>query len=131
VLHLAGVSPPRPMTIDLMARLLEAMGGRVERVVVSSLRESTFYASLHVADGARQELDARPSDGINLAVRVGAPIFVDEQVFEAGSFAAGDEAALERELTQRGAKDGEEPPPGDWRSLTPDLMTSWHPPFAR
>jgi hypothetical protein len=68
------------MTIDLMARLLEAMGGRVDRVVVSSLRENTFYAAVHVADGATRELDARPSDGINLAVRLGAAIFVDEDV---------------------------------------------------
>jgi uncharacterized protein len=130
-LHLAGVSTPRPMTIDLMARLLAAMGARLERVVVSSLREDTFYAALHLTDGATQELDARPSDGINLAVRVGAPIFVDEDVLATAGFAAGDEAALERELTERCAKHGEDPPPGEWRSLTPDLMTSWHPPFAR
>jgi RNA polymerase sigma factor (sigma-70 family) len=130
-LHLAGASPPRPMTIDLMARLLEAMGGHVERVVVSSLRENTFYAAVHVANGATQELDARPSDGINLAMRVGAPIFVEEEVFEAGGFAAADEAALEIELTERCAKHGEEAPAGEWRSLTPDLMTSWLPPLGR
>lgn len=130
-LHLAGISTPRPMTIDLMARLLEAMGGHVERVVVSSLRETTFYAAVHVADGTTQELDARPSDGINLAVRVGAPIFVDEEVLETAGFAATDETALETELTERCAKHGEEPPAGEWRSLTPDLMTSWHPPLGR
>jgi RNA polymerase sigma factor (sigma-70 family) len=130
-LHLAGVSTPRPMTIDLMARLLETMGAQVERVVVSSLRDDTFYAAVHVADAATHELDARPSDGINLAVRVGAPIFVDEKVLETAGFAAADEAALDREFTERCAKHGEEPPPGDWRSLTPDLMTSWHPPLAR
>ena len=130
-LHLAGVSTPRPMTIDLMARLLAAMGARLERVVVSSLRDDTFYAALHVTDGATQELDARPSDGINLAVRVGAPIFVDQDVLETAGFAAVDEAALERELRERCAKHGQDPPPGEWRSLTPDLMTSWHPPFAR
>jgi RNA polymerase sigma factor (sigma-70 family) len=130
-LHLAGVSTPRPMTIDLMARLLEAMGGQVEYVVVSSLRDDTFYAAVHVADGATHELDARPSDGINLAVRVGAPIFVDEQVLEAAGFPAADEAALELELTERCAKHGEEAPPGEWRSLTPDLMTWPPPPAAR
>jgi RNA polymerase sigma factor (sigma-70 family) len=121
-LHLAGVSTPRPMTTDLMARLLEAMGGHVERVVVSSLRDDTFYAAVHVADGARHEVDARPSDGINLAVRVGAPIFVDEEVFATAGFAAADESALDRELNERCARHGEEPPPGEWRSLTPDLM---------
>jgi RNA polymerase sigma factor (sigma-70 family) len=130
-LHLAGVSTPRPMTIDLMARLLEAMGGHLERVVVSSLRDDTFYAAVQVADGATQELDARPSDGINLALRVGAPIFVDEQVLEAAGFAAADEAALDRELNERCAKQGREAPPGEWRSLTPDLITSWLPPIGR
>jgi uncharacterized protein len=130
-LHLAGISTPRPMTIDLMARLLEAMGGRVERVVVSSLRDDTFYAAVHLADGAAREVDARPSDGINLAVRVGAPIFVDDEVLRTAGFTAGDQTALEHELTERCAKHGEEPPSGEWRSLTPELMTSWHPPFGR
>lgn len=130
-LHLAGVSTPRPMTIDFMARLLEAMGGQVERVVVSSLRDNTFYAGVHVTNGAAQELDARPSDGINLAVRVGAPIFVEEKVFETAGFAASDAEALEVELAERCAQHGEEPPPGEWRTLTPDLMTSWHPPIGR
>jgi RNA polymerase sigma-70 factor, ECF subfamily len=116
---------------SLMARLLEAMGGHVKRVVVSSLRDTTFYAAVHVADGTTQELDARPSDGINLAVRVGAPIFVDEEVLESAGFGATDEAALDRELNERCAKHGEEPPAGEWRSLTPDLMTSWHPPLGR
>jgi RNA polymerase sigma factor (sigma-70 family) len=130
-LHLAGVSTPRPLTIDFMARLLEAMGGKVQRVVVSSLRDNTFYAGVHVVNGAVQELDARPSDGINLAVRVGAPIFVEEDVFETTAFAVSDEQALEVELTERCAKHGEEPPPGEWRTLTPDLMTSWLPPIGR
>jgi RNA polymerase sigma-70 factor, ECF subfamily len=82
-LHVVRASPPpRPMTIELMARLLEATGGRVERVVVSSLRENVFYAAVHVVAGeaTAQEVDARPSDGMNLALRVGAPIFVDDEV---------------------------------------------------
>ena len=133
-LHHVRASPtPRPMTFDLVARLLEASGARIERVVVSSLRENVFYAALHVAgsDGAVQEIDARPSDGINLAVRVGAPIFVDEEVLETAGFAAADESALDRELNERCAQHGEEPPPGDWRSLTPDLMPSFGPPGGR
>jgi uncharacterized protein len=120
--------PPRPMTIELMARLLEATGGRVERVVVSSLRENIFYAAVHVAtgEGAIQEVDARPSDGMNLAVRVGAPIFVDEDVFSAAGLDAADRESLERELAASCARHGQEPPPpGEWRSLTPDLMESF------
>jgi RNA polymerase sigma-70 factor, ECF subfamily len=133
-LHVVKASPPpRPMTIHLMARLLEVTGGRVDRVVVSSLRESVFYAAVQVAvgDGGMQEVDARPSDGINLAVRVGAPIFVDEEVMGTAGFAAADKGALDRELTERCAKDGEEPPRGEWRSLTPDLMTTFHFPEGR
>ena len=88
---------------------------------------------MHVADGegAVQEIDARPSDGINLAVRVGAPVFVDEQVLDAAGFAAADESALDREFDERCAPQGEEPPPGEWRSLTPDLMPSLAPPPRR
>ena len=134
-LHVVRASPPpRPMTIELMARLLEATGGRVERVVVSRLRENIFYAVVHVAagEGAVQEVDARPSDGMNLAVRVGAPIFVDEEVLGAAAIEAADPESLERELAAACARHGQEPPPpGEWRSLTPDLMTSWQPPFAR
>jgi bifunctional DNase/RNase len=67
-LHLVRATPtPRPMTLDLLVRVLEATGARVERVVVSSLRETVFYAGVHVArsDGTVEEIDARPSDGIN------------------------------------------------------------------
>jgi RNA polymerase sigma factor (sigma-70 family) len=138
-LHLVRARPapgspaPRPMTFDLVARLLEATGTRVERVVVSSLRENVFYAALHVTgvDGAVQEIDARPSDAINLAVRVGAPVFVDEKVLETAAFAAADESALDRELNERCAQHGDEPPPGEWRSLTPDLMPGSRPPAGR
>jgi uncharacterized protein len=133
-LHLVRATPtPRPMTLDLLIRVLETTGARVERVVVSSLRETVFYAGVHVArnDGTVEEIDARPSDGINLAVRLGAPIFVDEKVLAAAGFPAVDEAALERELTERCAKHGEEPPPGEWRSLTPDLMPSLRSPAGR
>src|SRR5207244_3377363 len=82
-LHLGGESMPRPLTADLMARLLEATGGRVDHVRVSSLRDKTFYAVVAVGVGDRlDELDARPSDAFNLAARVGAPIFVDEHVLD-------------------------------------------------
>jgi uncharacterized protein len=128
-----GSPAPRPMTFDLVARLLEAAGARIERVVVSSLRENVFYAAIHVAGNERgvQEIDARPSDGINLAVRVRAPIFVDEEVLDTAGFEVADESALDRELSERCAQHGEEPPPGEWRSLTPDLMPGFRPPPGR
>lgn len=129
-LHLVQATTPRPMTIDLMARLLEAMGGRVERIAVSSLREETFYAVVYVANGATREVDARPSDGINLAVRVGAPIFVDAEVLDSAGFPASDRDGLERELNERCVKYGDPAPAGKWRSLTPDLIP-WYPPRGK
>ena len=74
---------PRPLSHDLMKSLLEAGEMRVERVEVAEIKEGVFYAKLHVSKngGEPKILDARPSDAIALALRVGAPIFVAEEVF--------------------------------------------------
>jgi bifunctional DNase/RNase/DNA-binding transcriptional MerR regulator len=109
-------SHPRPMGPDLTARLLEAGGVRVERVVIESVREVTFYASITVtAGGESHEVDARPSDALNLAVRVGAPVFVAADLL--------DQSGLHPWMV---AKTHEE-----WRSLSPDLMRSLYPREAR
>jgi uncharacterized protein len=129
-----GSPAPRPMTFDLMARIVEATGARVERVVVNSLRENVFYATIRMtgSDGRAQEIDARPSDAINLAVKVAAPLFVDEEVFDSAGMSAADDDGLERELAEACARSGQEPPPpGEWRSLTPDLMPGFRPPPGR
>ncbi len=75
-------APPRPMTHDLLAHVIEAMGASVEKVEVTNLKESTFYAVLHLRgpDGKKVEVDARPSDAIALATAVKAPIYVSEEV---------------------------------------------------
>ena len=73
-------------------------------------------------DGRVDELDARPSDALNLAVRVGAPIFVDEGVLEEGAIAPGDIAAQLDEKAEK--EDFELPPPGEWRSLSAELLQS-------
>jgi hypothetical protein len=77
------MSPPRPMTHDLLRNLILQLDGRVRRVVVTELRNNTFYAviELEIA-GKMLFLDARPSDAIALALRVDAPIFVHESVLE-------------------------------------------------
>ncbi|MCA8969039.1 MAG: bifunctional nuclease family protein [Planctomycetes bacterium] len=81
---LRGYKPMRPMTHDLVVQLLEVCGGVIERIVVSDLRNGTFFASIVVKLPDRQEVvDARPSDAIALAVQVDAPIFVETKVFEA------------------------------------------------
>jgi RNA polymerase sigma factor (sigma-70 family) len=79
--QLAGKSFPRPMTFDLMARLLEAGHVTVERAAVSRLHENTYYGTLWVRAGdSVHEIDARPSDMLSLALRVKAPIFASEDV---------------------------------------------------
>ena len=74
-------SPPRPMTHDLLATVVEALGGRIARVEITELKDGTFFAVLRVEKaGETVEVDCRPSDAIALAVRASAPIFVAEEV---------------------------------------------------
>ena len=82
-MRLQGVSVARPMTHDLLANVLQELGGAVDRVVVSGLSNDTFFAQLHVRVNDKElEIDARPSDALALAVRSEAPIFVEEAVLE-------------------------------------------------
>jgi bifunctional DNase/RNase len=80
-LELEKISTPRPMTHDLIKNILESLDARVLKVVVTDLKENTFYAVLHVQLGeVEYQVDSRPSDAIALALRVAAPIYVDEDV---------------------------------------------------
>jgi bifunctional DNase/RNase len=80
-LELEKVPPPRPMTHDLMKNILETIDARIVKVVVTDLKENTFFAVLHLQVGtAEYTVDSRPSDAIALALRVAAPIYVDEDV---------------------------------------------------
>ena len=77
------VQPQRPMTHDLLKNLVGAFGATVSRVVVTELKESTFYAVIELSWGDQTMLiDARPSDAIALALRSDCPIFVVEEVIE-------------------------------------------------
>lgn len=118
--RLTGETTPRPMTSDLLVAILRATGARVERVAVTDLREKTFYAAITLAvDRSSEEIDARPSDALNLAVRVGAPIFVAEDVLEESALEPGALAArMETETRLAGA----ELPEGEWRSLSAELL---------
>jgi len=110
-LRLEGVETPRPMTHDLLHQVLERLGAGVEKVVVSDLREGTFFARIHLRSGqGALVLDARPSDAIALAVRVEAPIFVLRSVLEqakAEELAAepSDEEKLKKWLENIGPED--------------------------
>jgi uncharacterized protein len=133
MLELRGEAPPRPLTSDLTTRLLEAAGGRVERVVVTKLEEQTFYAVVAVASGdGIREVDARPSDALNLALRAGAAIYVDGVVLEQASLVGEERAALLDEAYERHGQESvvERPPTGEWRPHSLDLATAYRRPPA-
>ncbi len=106
-LALSGTPTARPMTHDLLAEVIESLGAALERVVVTELREGTFYAELFLRDGAGgvQTLSSRPSDAVALAVRTGSPIFAEEALI--------DEAGIEE------SEDEDEP--GDEEEMVEEL----------
>jgi uncharacterized protein len=86
LLALEGAEPSRPLTHDLMRNMLQTLGTSVERVEITRVEEGTFFALL-VLNDSEQEIvvDARPSDSIALAIRMGAPLFVAEEVLASAS----------------------------------------------
>ena len=116
-LRLHEATTPRPVTADLMAELVRVLGGTVERVALTKLEAKTFYAEVTV-DG--QTVDARPSDAINLAVRTGAPVLVASTVLN--------EAGIETNAAEVDAPESADVPPGEWRSLTKDLLATLYSP---
>lgn len=81
---LQGVDPPRPMTHDLMREIVDVLEAKVVRVVVTELRDGTFYAELHLQSAGRDlVVSARPSDAIALATRARAPLYVADDLMEA------------------------------------------------
>ncbi len=81
--RLKGLNTPRPMTHDLLAHLVERLGCELEQIVISDLRDHTFYATLVVRqNGHLIEVDSRPSDAIALGVSSGTPIFVESHVLD-------------------------------------------------
>ena len=112
---LDGVDPPRPLTHDLACTLVSELGSSLERVVITELRDTTFYADLHLADpGAGTGDDpagggadipplvvsARPSDAVALAVRVGAPIFATEELLGEAGYSESEEEETPEEVVE-------------------------------
>ena len=94
-LEMEGIKPPRPLTHDLLKTLVDNLGANVVEIVVNELKENTFYAKIILeASGLTNEIDARPSDAIALAVRTYAPIFVNELVMSAAAFIPSEETDL-------------------------------------
>ena len=84
-MELSGIGSKRPMTHDMLKTVINTLSATVEKVEITELREQTFYARVMLkCDGQMHEIDARPSDSIALALKVKAPIFVEEKLFEPG-----------------------------------------------
>jgi len=82
-LEIEKVTTPRPMTHDLLKNLLLGLETHVQKVVVSELRDDTFYALIWLErDGQMMSIDSRPSDALALALRVDCPIFVEDEVLK-------------------------------------------------
>ncbi len=80
-LQIERIDTPRPMTHDLLKNVLLHLGAEIKKIVVTQLKENTFFAMIHMdMEGAPTTIDSRPSDAIALALRTDAPIFVTEQV---------------------------------------------------
>lgn len=101
-MEISGLGSKRPLTHDLFNSTIGAMGGKLERVEVTELKEQTFYARLQIAVNGKQiHVDSRPSDSIALALKAKCPIYVEEELFQ---------------IKQEDAPE-ESPPIGDMESL--------------
>ena len=100
-LEIEKIAPPRPMTHDLLRNLIVELGVQVDRVVVTSLRDNTFFAVIEMrnSEGDRMVLDSRPSDAIALALRADCPIYVDMEVIKASQNKLPTDESEEPELT--------------------------------
>lgn len=95
------LAPQRPMTHDLLRNVIAQMGGVVKRVVVTELRDNTFYAVIEIINNGQLVLiDSRPSDAIALALRTDCPIFIRDEVLEASRRSDGDRIQDENSLEE-------------------------------
>jgi|WetSurMetagenome_2_1015567.scaffolds.fasta_scaffold11681_4 uncharacterized protein len=136
-MEISGLGSKRPLTHDLFKNTIEAMGGHLEKVEITELKEQTFYAVIHITlDGKAIDVDARPSDSIALALKSNCPIFANEELFtiqqddaageaEGGELAEGAEGSEGTEGAEgsegtgdaEGGKSEMRPPAGDRESL--------------
>jgi bifunctional DNase/RNase len=99
--NIKGKRPPRPMTHDLIENIINSLDTQLERVIVTDLRDRTFFARLVLRHkGKTVEIDSRPSDAVALAVQMKAPIYVDESVLDTATSAGGLGAGPENEGEQ-------------------------------
>ena len=98
-LEIEKVSTPRPMTHDLIKNVLAGLDAHVHKIVVTELKEDTFYAVIWMErDGRSISVDSRPSDALALALRVDCPIFVEDEVLKTSKNAANSAEATTEEM---------------------------------
>ncbi len=107
---LQGVTVPRPLTHDLLRTIIDTLGATINSIIVSDLKNDTFYAKIILnVDGGQMEVDSRPSDALALAVRVEVPIYVEEAVLDKASILLDKETGKpiieEQETGEAGGKD--------------------------
>ena len=83
-MKLSSVEPPRPMTHDLLVSVFEGLGATLNQIIIDKMVNNTFHAKLEfkLKNGKKKTIDSRPSDGVALAVRTNATIFVDDDVLK-------------------------------------------------
>jgi bifunctional DNase/RNase len=97
---LQGVNMPRPMTHDLIKDLLSSLEVEVERVLITELRSSTYFAELQLRRGSnRATVSSRPSDAVAVAVRTGSPLYVSDELMDAEGILLAIDSAEEEEAT--------------------------------
>lgn len=112
-IELEGAQPARPMSHDLLLSVIGTVNGRVTRVIINDLVDSTFYATIDIdTPKGTKNIDARPSDAIALAVRAKCPIYVDgaviESLVDANEIRGVSEVSANEAETQNGDGNGEE-----------------------
>jgi bifunctional DNase/RNase len=101
MIGIQGGEMPRPLTHDLLRSMIESLGSRVESIVVTALRNDTFFANINlVLDGNKLQIDARPSDAIALAVRVEVPIYVEDEVIDTAGIVLSAKEGQEVDLSE-------------------------------
>ncbi len=108
-IKLRGETLPRPLTHDLLRSIVDSLGASVDSIIVSELKNDTFYAKIILnVDGGQMEVDARPSDALALAVRTDVPIYAEESVLDKAGISLDKDAGTD-ELAADGGASGAEP----------------------
>lgn len=95
-IELEGIKSPRPLTHDLMKSIIDILGAQVSQIVITELRDNTFFARIMLEfSSMTDEIDARPSDAIALALRTEAPIYVSEEVMRTAAFSPNQEESTQ------------------------------------